>query len=154
MVDFSKLADTKLAEVEAPRPIPVGTYIGHIDGVPKFGEARFKDKETGEAPPVITVTYALLEAQDDVDAEELDESGGLRLDNGKSRTITQDFICNGGKIPFRFKKFLESFEVDENSSIAEACESIAGESVIVSVSHRSGDDGTQYHQVKKAFANK
>ena len=153
MVDFTKLAEFKLEDIEKPKPLPLGTYEAVVEGTPKWGEAKFRDKETGEAPPMVTVVYRLVNPTDDVDQEDLAAMGGLIGKNGKPRTISQDFIFNGGAPPYSLRRFIEGFGI-EGGTLAEALEGIVGEPVLVTVKHRL-DEKTQdrYAQVDRAVAN-
>ena len=154
MVDFRNLANQKLAEVERPKPLPRGEYIGRIKGVPEWKDSNFK-QEDGSPEAKLVFVYELMEPTDSVDRDELEEAGGLKLGNGNFKTVTHEFNTAQGKLPFALRRFIEGFGADSNLSFAEALEEISGQPVIVTIDHQpdKNDPENVYTRVKKAIAN-
>lgn len=65
MADFESVLDKKIEEVEKPKPKPVGTYLGVLQGLPT-------EKKVGQDEmEVIGFRVKLMSAQEDVDQEDL-----------------------------------------------------------------------------------
>jgi hypothetical protein len=76
---FSSILDRPSGEIKRPPPMPVGTYVWTIKGLPRLDKSTQKQTEFAEftAVPVASL--------DDVDQEALAEIGGLA---GKQTTLT------------------------------------------------------------------
>lgn len=68
---FESILDTPAAEVERPKPLPIGTYTAVVKGL--YEEGVSSQKKT----PFVQFTFALTGAGEDVDADELEEMGGI-----------------------------------------------------------------------------
>lgn len=83
-LDFQRYTDVDVESLEAPKPLPAGTYFATI----VKQEGREVQYEQGVKTPVITITFRLLGADDDVDPDALPEGGGV------GRTVTRDYRLN------------------------------------------------------------
>jgi hypothetical protein len=72
-LDWNTLAQTKVNEVERPPLRPQGHYVGVISGKGETGESSKK------GTLFVTFPVQISEALDDVDADELQESGGANF---------------------------------------------------------------------------
>lgn len=132
-VDFSAILGASVGSAPQPKPLPEGTYSGVIDGVPKTQARNTKEGQKG----VVTITIALQEAADDVDAEALAESGGLIRNDGRPRMVSTDFWLTEDAM-YRFDNFLQGFgyNADSGKSYQEAMEELDGREVTLSVKQR------------------
>ena len=84
-LDFSRYLDVPVEDIEAPKPLPTGSYFALIT---KW-EAREVDfKDGNNKTPVVTVTFRTTGADDDVDPDLLPEGGG------QVRIVTRDYRLN------------------------------------------------------------
>lgn len=68
---FESILDTPAAEVERPKPLPIGTYTAIVKGL--YEEGVSSQKKT----PFVQFTFALTGAGEDVDQDELEAMGGI-----------------------------------------------------------------------------
>lgn len=66
MSNFASVLDKPSNEIGRPKPMPVGSYVGVIQGLPKIDKSTKKQTEYSE----YTIKYT--SAMDDVDEEDLD----------------------------------------------------------------------------------
>src|SRR5262245_54045316 len=101
MTTFGSILDKPSASVERPKPMPVGTYLWIVQGLPRYDKSSVKKTE------FVEFTLRPLQASEDVDLEALDAVGGL---DGKSTKatyyLTEDAV-------WRLKDFLDNCGVDE-----------------------------------------
>lgn len=84
MPDFSAYLDVAVDSVEAPKPLPAGHYFATIA---KY-EPREVEYEKGVKTPVLTLSFRISSADEDVEESELPEGGG------KGRIVTKDYQLN------------------------------------------------------------
>lgn len=126
-VDYSAILDKRVGSAPAPKPVPNGTYVGEIDGLPKVVERNTKAGPRG----VLQVRVKLSEAGDDVDPTELEEMGGLTNANGRAKTVTSDFWLDEDSM-WVLDNFLATFEFGD-ISYQDALEQLPGQQVKVGV---------------------
>jgi len=137
MSSFKDILKARGSDIEAPKPVPVGTYRAMIDATP----AKI-DEEKG------TVTHGvrLLSAEADVDQERLAEFGGV---SGKVMFHTiwliprEDTVEGWDRAKYRAKMFyVEALGLPEGDSLEQWIAAAPGQQCLVSVSHapaKSGD---------------
>lgn len=76
---FSSILDRPSGEIKRPPPMPTGTYVWVVKGLPRL------DKSTQKQTDFAEFTVAPTAPLDDVDLEALQEVGGLA---GKQTTLT------------------------------------------------------------------
>lgn len=150
-VSFEDLLNQNVGSAPQPKPVPVGTYLGKIDGLPKIRPVNRKD---GTIVGIVTINIALEEAGEDVDSDELEEAGGL-VRNGKARTVRSDFwqdTDSGGQgWSWQLDAFLAGFGL-ENMSYTAAFQELVGRDVTVSIKHRADDNGRVFVDVDRVYA--
>lgn len=132
MANFSSILDRPASEIKRPKPLPVGTYLCVLKGLPRYDKSSKKQTEFVE---FLGIPQSAL---DDVDREELEACGGLE---GKTIKLTY-YITEDAA--WRLKKFLEDlgFDMeDEDVKPRKAIESSAGSQVYVTIKHRASEDG-------------
>jgi len=140
---FASLLDTPGSEIERPKPLPVGTYVCMVQGLPRF------DKSSKKQTDFVEFTLKLLEAGEDVDADELKAMGGL-ID----KTIKDTYYITESAL-WRLKEFLTNcgLDADDDTSLRELIEEAPGKQVGVVIKHEASQDGTSvFARVAKTIA--
>ncbi len=94
---FGALLDKAPSEVERPKPLPQGSYITVLQGLPRQDKSAKKQTEFYE------FTHKLLSAGEDVDEDELKAMGGVA-----DKTIKNTYYITEGSL-WRLKDFLGHF---------------------------------------------
>ena len=84
--NFSNILDKPATDVERPRPLPVGTYLTVIQGLPRY------DKSSKKQTDFVEFTHQIVSALDDVDPDELAAAGGLTLRDAVEATANTE-VC-------------------------------------------------------------
>lgn len=153
-INFAAILDQQVGSAPEPRPLPQGTYIGTISELPKAQSRQTKEGPTG----VVTVTIALTEPTDDVDADDLEAAGGIRLGNGEPKKLRIDYWKDRNAETgwsYQLDNFLKGLGLE--GSYAEALEAAIGREVMVVVEKRDyqAKDGQTrtVNDVKRVYAN-
>jgi hypothetical protein len=117
-------------DVKRPVPLPAGTFHGVV-GKHSFGESR--NKKT----PFVAYELGLQTAGDDVDESQME---GIELAKKSFQVtyyLTEDAL-------YRLKEFLESVGIAcEGRAIGECIPEAVNSRVLVAVTQRNSEDGTQ-----------
>lgn len=113
MSNFSELANVRIGEVEKPKPNPEGHYKALFCGPAKEHKAK-----SGNL--ALRFPFKLIEAGEDVNAEELEAAGGL-----PDKEFALDFWMSPDA-RYRFTEFAKAMGVGEDLTIVEAAEALAG----------------------------
>lgn len=133
---FGAILDKPSNEIERPKPLPVGSYLCVIAGLPKM------DKSTKKQTEYVEFTANILQALDDVDKEELDAVGGIQ---GKQVTLT--FYLTE-KSAYRLKEFMiEDLQIDEMDTLRPMLDQTQGRQFVANIVHEPSNDG------KTVFSN-
>lgn len=102
-MDFADALNVKADDIKRPPMLPVGTYRAQVTKIPEV--------ETSEDGKWDFVNFQLkvIEAQDDVDADEMKEFGGLNNINRRHRFIfdkSEDGKQSFDRSMFQLKRFL------------------------------------------------
>lgn len=135
---FASILDKPATEVDRPKPLPVGTYICVVNGLPRFDKSSKKQTEF--------VEFALkpLAASEDVDDEALVTA--LTRGDGSSKalqdmTIRAIYYLTEDAI-WRLKKFLEDLGIDsEGKSLRQMIDEAPGRQVAANLRHEASEDG-------------
>lgn len=140
--EFSSILDTPSDQIEKPKPLPVGTYTAIVKGLPRF------DKSSKKQTEFVEFTLQLTSAAEDVDADALDEAGGLQ-----DRTIRTTYYLTENAL-WRLKEFIEHCGAGNASdTLRERIEETPNCEVGVVIKHQPSEDGTQvFANVAKTFA--
>lgn len=149
-MDFNKIQNTKMADVERPPMIPPGTYVWAVKEVPTMedsGDGKWK---------FVTFKMQAINPQDDVDQEALQKYGSLQT---AVRTIR--FIFNNEeseesadnmRAAFNLKTFLErSLGMDPNATLKENMSSCVGAQCLGPIRWRTdkNDPDRTYDEIGK-----
>jgi len=137
MAQFSDILDRAPSEIEKPKPLPVGTYICVVDGLPEHGESSKKKT------PYVRFKLKFLSAEDDVDQDEL--AAWAKKGDGSSRSLGDARLNNDYYITedaiWRLKDFLSHLGIEEQDSLRQMIESAPGSQVKVFLRHEASEDG-------------
>jgi hypothetical protein len=125
---FDDLANTKLNDVERPKNIPEGHYLAMFGGM--WAENKAKTGNVSARFPL-----RLVAPQDDVDAEELAQAGGLPAQDKQKYTF--DFWLSPESL-YRFTEFAKAMGVPDSMNLVEALEHVgtSGDTFVITVKHR------------------
>lgn len=140
--NFGALLDTPSSEVERPKPLPVGSYVCMVLGQPRYDKSAKKQTE------FVEFTLKFLSAEDDVDADELKEMGGVA-----DKTIKDTYYITETSL-WRLKDFLTScdLDVDGDESLRALIEETPGKQVGIFIKHEASQDGQSiFARVGKTF---
>jgi hypothetical protein len=142
MASFQDILNKKADDVERPKPLPPGTYLGVVEGLPEFAEIGKNQT------PVANLKIKLLAAEDDVDSDALREMGGALGKSLRHRLfLTEDAA-------WRVKQFLEEHLGinGDGKTLGELFNEAPGNQVKVVVKHRPSQDGqTIYAEIDRTL---
>lgn len=130
--NFASILDEAPTEVDRPKPLPAGTY--------KFivGSGEY-DKSSKKGTPFVKFPLKPIEAESDVDEEELKEAGGL-----ENKTIRATFYLTEDAV-YRLDEFHQhcGLDLSDASSRRHRNDEVMNSEVRGVVKHRTSDDGSQ-----------
>ncbi len=145
MANFQDILSKPSASIEAPSALPAGTYLCIIDGQPEFVKVGKNQTDA------VKVVLKPVQAQPDVDQEALQKA---LVVNGavsalQDKKINQNYFITEAAV-WRLKDFLDNCGVDEGTkTLGERIPDLMGKQVLISLGHRSSDDGKQvFNEVK------
>lgn len=141
--NFAALLDKPSSEIERPKPLPVGTYVAVVQGMPRY------DKSSKKQTDFVEFTLKLQAAGEDVDAEELAAVGGIA-----DKTMKDTYYITEQAL-WRLKEFLTNcgLETDGDASLRELIEETPGKQVGISIRHEASQDGQSiFARIGKTFA--
>lgn len=127
--NFASILDKPSSEVERPKPLPVGTYLWAVNGMPRY------DKSSKKQTEFVEFTLNCLGAGEDVDQEALAAMGGFQ---GKQMKATYYLTENS---LWRLKEFLDHCGIDPEGSLRQRVEQAAGCQVVGQITHEASQDG-------------
>lgn len=127
---FSELANTKVGEVEKPKPLPTGHYVARFTG-------QMKEHKAKSGNVAMRFPLRLVGPTDDVDAGELETAGGM-----PDKDFTIDFWMSPDA-RWRFTEFATSMGASDQLNLMECAEWLATEAgeFQIEVKHETSDDG-------------
>lgn len=140
--NFGALLNTPAGEIERPKPLPQGSYVVMVQGLPRFDKSAKKQTE------FVEFTLKLLSAAEDVDADELKDLGGLA-----EKTIKDTYYLTEASL-WRLKDFLANCDLDTEGeeTLQELIEETPGKQVGIFIKHEASQDGQSvFARVGKTF---
>lgn len=143
MPNFSDILDTPSNEITAPKPLPQGTYLWMVKGLPRIDKSTRKGTEFSE------YTCQPLEASDDVDEEALKQN--LTKANGdvmplRDRSSRLTFY-HTPEAMYRLKKFLDDLDIEDRDedgkirTIRARMQDVVGRQFWGHLKHTPSEDG-------------
>lgn len=154
MSNFASVLDKPSTEVGRPKPLPVGSYIGIVQGLPKIDKSTKKQTEYSE------YTVKIVQAQDDVDEDDL--KNALTKASGEVQNLTDKTV----KITYyhtddslwRLKQFFEHLDIPEEDddgdtlTMRQRMQLVPNRQIGFYIKHTASDDGEAvYANVDKTF---
>lgn len=140
-LDFNSLINNRAGDVKPPATLPTGHYEATIVGAMTPHKAR-----SGNV--AMRFPMRLLAPTDDVDAEQLQEAGGI-----PDKTYNLDYWMSADA-QFRFTDFAKSVGVfDENLTLAELAEKLVEESPTFTVEIKHETDQNDPEKVYMRIDN-
>lgn len=142
MTQFADILDKPANEIDKPKPLPVGTYVWGIVGLPRFDKSR--EKQT----PFYEFKCKCISALDDVDGEALAE--WAQKADGTQRQLTDfetrhTFYITPDSV-YRLQEFLGHCGIDlDDKSIRQAVEESPNCQFIGAIVHTPSKDGTSIY---------
>lgn len=148
--NFASILDKPASEVEKPKPLAAGTYLVVVKGMPEQGKSAKKKTD------FVEFTLGFLQAQDDVDPDELKAS--LEGMDGKvaklsDKTIKNTFYLTENSL-WRLKDWLEALglDIEGDASLGQLIEASPGCQIMITLGHDASDDGKSLFARIKDFA--
>jgi hypothetical protein len=131
--NLSSILDRPSEDAERPKPIPQGTYICTVQS---WEEGSSTKKQT----PFIRFILKPIDAGEDVNAEDLEEAGGL----GERTIATTYYLTDNSE--YRLREFLDHCGVDAKNGKTklthrERSEMALNTQVGAFIKHRASEDG-------------
>jgi len=150
-VNFMDALNTRVADIEKPKLMPVGTYLWAVNKPHKESTSKDGKWFTIEVPCVPKAPY---DAAEDVDTDELSEFGNLASAMNSIRFMldTQGGQNDLEKFLYNLKRFLLDtlrVEGDDDSTVKELLAKAVGAEFIAQAAHRQVPErGETYVDVK------
>ena len=145
--NFGAILDRPSTEVERPKPLPTGTYICVVKGLPRQDKSAKKGTEFCEFTLQPLGVYQNEQGESDVDPDELAAMGGV-----EKRTIRATYYLTEDAI-WRLKQFLDDLGVEEeDKSLRQRVSETPGRQVLATIAHQASDDGQNIYAQLKSTA--
>ena len=138
-MSFADILDKPATEIDRPKPLPVGSYIWTIQGLPRFDKS--KEKQT----PFYEFNLKCVEALDDVDEEAL--ADWSKKSDGSNRQLTDisqrpTFYITEDSL-YRLQEFLGHCGIDgEGKSTRQCIDETPNCQFVANIVHTASKDGT------------
>jgi hypothetical protein len=131
--NFASILDESPTEVNAPQPVPQGTYLCVIQGAPRY------DKSTQKETPFVEFNLRPIAIEGDVDEEELEAVGGLEGKSFKATFyLTEDAV-------YRLDEFHQhcGLDLEDGNSRKNRNDAVMNAEVRAYIKHEPSRDGTR-----------
>jgi uncharacterized iron-regulated membrane protein len=127
---FSSILDRKGTDIKRPPPMPVGTYVWVVKGLPRF------DKSSKKQTDFVEFNVVALQALDDVDPGDLEAMGGV-----VDKTTTITFYLTE-KSAYRLTEFMhDDLGIDDDQETRAMIDQTPGKQFLGHVKHVPSSDG-------------
>src|SRR6266700_3967331 len=149
---FESILDMPAADVERPKPLPVGIYDAIVQGL--YEEGVSSQKRT----PFVKFAFAIQSANEDVDEDDL--TAYLTAKDGSVKALGGVVIKNNSTVfyttpdsMFRLTDFLTDCGIDQEGKTVRQCLSETPNcSIKIVIGHIASQDGEQiFAEVKKTM---
>lgn len=131
MATFGSILDKPSISIDKPKPLPTGTYVCIVKGLPR------QDKSKQKGTEFVEFNLEIVQPLQDVSEEAIEAAGGV-----VGKTIRGIFYLTDDSL-WRLKKFLvEDLELEElDKSLRVLLSETPGKQVVASVKHEPSQDG-------------
>ena len=130
--NFGSILDVDPDLILPPKLLPVGTYLCLVQGLPRL------DKSSKKQTEFVEFTLKVLEAYKDVDADELEEIGGI-----VDKTIKATYYLTPDSTIFLKNFLFNDLGLENEGSLRPSLEKAMGNEVLATVRHEPSQDGTR-----------
>lgn len=135
--NFSEILDRNPAEIERPKPLPIGTYTMLVKGMPR------QDKSSKKGTPFVEFSLSPIAAGEDVDQEAL--QAWQEKADGSTRVLADAVIKDTYYLTedalWRLKKFLTDLGIEEGNSLRTMIDQAPNRQILVTLRHEASQDG-------------
>ncbi len=133
--NFASIMDEAPTEIDRPKPLPAGTYLCVVAGPAEKGKSSKKGTDFS------MFTLKPLQAEDDVDEDELAEAGGI-----ENKTLRATFYETPDAI-YRLDEFHEHCGLDISKPMSRRMrnDEVVNCHVRAVVKHRTSEDGSRIY---------
>lgn len=142
MANISDILNRPAEDVEAPKPLPPGSYNCVVKGLPEQGESSKKKT------PYLRFSFQITSARSDVDEEALTEylsakDGSTSVLAGK--IMTSDYYTTEASL-FMLTDMLQALGIDFSGgkSISAAIDEAPNSECVIFVAHEPSNDGKRF----------
>lgn len=130
--NFTSILDEAPSEVAKPKPLPEGTYLCVVGG-PRY------DKSSKKGTPFVEFILRPIAAEDDVDVDELDATGGF-----EGRNIFATYYLTETQ-KWRLDAFHEhcGLDLEEEASRRSRNDMVMNSQILAYVKHEPTEDGEE-----------
>lgn len=140
MANLADILNRPFQGYEAPKALPVGTYLAVVTALPESKTSRNMNK-------FLSYKLKVLAAQEDVDPDDLENFGEV---GGK--TVIADFYYETDFGFSRLTSFLAACNAETGVSIEEATQSVVGSQLLVHMKHEPNQNGDGVRATIDSFA--
>ena len=139
--NIADILDRPSADAEPPKPIPPGTYIAQVQGLPREGTSPRTQTPFVEFTLMPIEVYRDKDGRSDIDEDALEEMGGLN-----NRTLRDTYYLTDDA-EFRLRQFFDNCGIPDMNgkhklTHRERIVQTPGCQVGISVKHSSNRDNT------------
>lgn len=129
--NFASILDEEPTEIERPKPLPPGSYLCVVKGLPRYDKSAKKQTE------FVEFTLQPIQALEDVDTDDLEAMGGFA-----NKTIKATFYLTEDA-KYRLDEFHThcGLELEKGTSRKERNEQVNNCQVIAHLKHEASNDG-------------
>ncbi len=148
-MSFASVLDKTSKEIERPKTMPVGSYIGVVQGLPTIDKSKIKQTEYSE----YTIKY--MSAMDDVDEDDLTKA--LTKSTGEKTNLSEKSVktkyYHTDDSLFMLKQFFEHLDIPEEDddgnelSMRQRMQLVPNRQIGFHIKHAASEDG------ERVFAN-
>lgn len=135
--NFTDVLDTPMDSIERPKPLPTGTYIGQIVGLPSSKEVTTKNGEQ----VTLNINVKLVTPQQLDNPDALSDYGDITTARPLQRTFWFSKPASPEEL-WAFRQFcVNTLKVDTTGkSMKQVCAELQGKQLIVTVGHNVYQD--------------
>jgi hypothetical protein len=142
MANISDILNRPAEDVEAPKPLPVGSYNCVVKGLPEQGESSVKKT------PYLRFSFQIVSPREDVEASDIEEFETNKTGEKTpiaGRIITSDYYLTNEAL-FMLTDFLEALGIDftNGKSVSAAIDESPNMECVVFIKHEPSKDGKRF----------
>ena len=135
---FTSALDVPMDEIERPKPIPTGSYIAQIVGLPQSRDVNVK----GEERETLNINMKLVAPQQLDNPEAMTDYGDLSAARPLQRMFWFSKPSATAEELWGFRQFVvNTLKIDTaGKSVKQVCAEMAGKQLLVTIGHTTGID--------------